>query len=46
MIKERKPEHILIASSSSVYGYTDNMPFNENQKVIFNYLSMVQQKKH
>ena len=35
LIKERKPEHILIASSSSVYGYTDNMPFNENQKSDF-----------
>ena len=46
LIKERKPEHILIASSSSVYGYTDNMPLMKIKKVIFNYLSMVQQKKH
>ena len=32
LIKERKPEHLLIASSSSVYGYTENIPFDENQK--------------
>ncbi len=32
MARECKPDHLLLASTSSVYGSNKNMPLNENQK--------------
>ncbi len=32
LAKKFKPDHLLIGSTSSVYGNSDNLPFHENQK--------------
>ena len=32
MVRKYKPDHLLIASTSSVYGSNKDVPFNENQK--------------
>ena len=32
LARKFKPDHLLISSTSSVYGNSDNLPFNENQK--------------
>lgn len=32
MVRKHKPDHLLIASTSSVYGSNKEVPFNENQK--------------
>ena len=32
LAKKFKPDHLLIGSTSSVYGNSEHLPFNENQK--------------
>ena len=46
LIKIYSTKHLLLASTSSVYGATTEMPFSENQKTEHQISSMQQLKSH